>query len=63
MKNLWVMTSVETPGYCRIVPLGQKLNRTAETVSRECGTESVIGGGSGKLLGIRLVSHINVYLE
>jgi hypothetical protein len=28
----------------------QKLSRAAKTVNRECGTESVIGGGSGELL-------------
>jgi hypothetical protein len=29
----------------------QKLSRAAQSVNRECGTESVIGGGSGELLG------------
>jgi hypothetical protein len=29
----------------------QKLSRAAKSVNRECGTEYVIGGGSGELLG------------
>jgi hypothetical protein len=28
-----------------------ELSRVAKTVNRECGTETVIGGGSGELLG------------
>ena len=36
--------------------LRQKLNRAAESVNRECGTENAIGGGSGELLDhIRII--------
>jgi hypothetical protein len=32
-------------------PQRTKLSRAAQHVNRECGTEIVIGGGSGELLG------------
>jgi len=36
----------------------QKLSRAAISVNRECGTESIIGGGSGELLGNKIIGKI-----
>jgi hypothetical protein len=40
-----------------LVALRKKLSHTAKRVNRECGTESVIGVGSGDLLGITMSLH------